>query len=679
MKRVVGLKLLLVMLALTLCLALTACNGDATATDVNTSTNDITDTSNTTTAADNTAQTGDGTDITDNSGDNTGEIPEYYIASVKANSYVVASPYIGDSSVSDELDGVYYSASAPGGEPESDGTGKIWLKLIPLKKYTVFSVDVTGTYSKVESLGDDLYCISGVKSNLSVSIMMKALPDSTEKIFDSYGYGISDDGALTVTWEQSADTPLRYVEVSYLGDNGYKTEYIDAALGGAELLQMEENKAYTVSLRAVGYDNIGKRVDISAYYTNKPKEVSFPRVEIITENYLLPSFDNAVKPSNGMGAGITNANYEQCTITLYNENNEVVYSSYTDGNSENEYLGAKIKVRGNTSAAHAKGGRYPYKIKLKEKADLLEPYIDRTDDGKAYADREWLLLNYGDELYRVCGDAIADAVGTEWSPDYCYVSLYINGDYRGLYVLSEPVERGNGEGETQARIPVDNDGFVFECDAYWWNEPLYFDTPMTRNTKMYFTFKYPDSDKLTKDSPQVTYLRDYIISFETALKKNDDSYLDYIDLDSFVKWLLVTDYLSITDGGGCNIFMYKKDSTDGTKLMMGPNWDFDSYMGNAEGLSTIRMYWNTAPFYYHQLIKKSSFQTRYNELFTQTREELDSYIEDAYSKIDMEAHSKLLEYQNIRFGTSLKPLNEQKEEFDAWLDEHLAWMCTQFE
>jgi len=616
-------------------------------------------------------------DSDDNSNEET--TPEYYTATVKLNYYVNASPYVGDSVIPDELNGVYYTSDTPGGEPQNDGTGKIWLKLIPLKKYGIFSVTADGKYTKIENLGEDIYCISGVKSNLNVSIMVSELTSSTKDIFEDYGYGISDDGTLTVSWMQSLDEPLRYVEIEYKDGDNYKTEYVDASLGRVDLFTMSENKAYTVSMRAVGYSNIGKKVGISAYYMKKPKEVSFPRVEITTENLMLPTFDNAVKPpTNAMGAGITNATYKQCVVKLYNENNEVVYTSTSNTGENEEFLGAKFKVRGNTSAAHAKNGRYPYKIKLNEKADLLAPLIGREDESKSYEEKDWLLLNYGEELYRVYGDAIADAVETEWSPDYCYVCLYINGDYRGLYVLSEAVERGTGVGEAQWRVPTEKDGFVFECDAYWWNEDLYFDTPMTKNTKMYYTFKYPDSDKLSIDSPQVVYLRDYIIAFENALKKNDESYLEYIDLDSFAKWLLVSDYLCINDGGGCNIFMYKKDSTENSKLSMGPNWDFDSYMGNVNGLSTIRLYWSTAPFYYHQLIKKASFQAKYKELYNDTKDELDSYIQSALSKIDREAHSKLLEYQDERFCTTSKSLDEQDLKFDKWLDEHIEYMDTQF-
>ena len=336
-----------------------------------------------------------------------------------------------------------------------------------------------------------------------------------------------------------------------------------------------------------------------------------------------------------------------------------------------------MKIRGNTSARYAPKERYPYKIKLDEKADLLAPFIDRGNM-IGYEDKDWLLLNYGNDGFRITGDAIAEAVGTEWSPDYCYVSLYVNGEYRGLYVLSESVKRGNGDGEEQWRVNVEKDGYVFECDAYWWNEELSFSTPLTVNTPMHFTFKYPDSDNLTPNSEEVKYLQEYLTKFEEALMKNDDSYLDYIDLDSFVKWLLVADILCINDGGGCNIFLYKRDSTENSKIAMGPNWDFDSYMGNAYGLATIRMKWNGAPFYYQYLIEKESFQKRYKELFFELCDGLDAYVEGAFDLVDEDAHTRLLQYDNICFGTSTKTLSVRKDKFLNWLHTHIEWMKEQF-
>ncbi len=606
------------------------------------------------------------------------ENPSCYVATVTESRYASVSPYFENGSVPNELKGIYYSSDSPGGTPKKDGTGKIWLKVTPKEIYYVNKIKVSGEYSSVESLGNDVYCIHGVKSNLTVSVSVKTLESSSLELFENFGYGISDDGQLVLTWKQNESDPIRYVEMKYVDDGKTKTEYLDASCGRAETFKMDKDKEYVVSIRAVGYEKLGQRVEFKSCYMTSPKDVSFPRVEITTENLIWPGCDFVGSPEGCWGAGITNAFYEQCVMTVYDKDNNVVYDSSLKMSESEKYLGAKMKIRGNTSAAHASNERYPYKIKLDSKCDLLRPLVGREDNSDKYADKDWLLLNYGNDAYRICGDAIADAVGTEWSPDYCYVTLYVNGEYRGLYVLSEAVEEGSGQGEDKWRVDVDDDGFVFECDAYWWNEEISFSTPLSENTPMHFTFKYPDSDNLTEDSEEYIYLQSYLTRFEEALMRDDDSYLDYIDLDSFVKWLLVSDYLCINDGGGCNIFLYKEDSTDNTKIAMGPNWDFDSYMGNTYGLSTIRLHWDTAPFYYQYLINKESFHKRYCELFEETYKNLNSKIDEAFSKIDEEAHSQLLKYDRARFGTSSKTLSVRKNTFTIWLKEHIEWMEGEF-
>lgn len=596
----------------------------------------------------------------------------YFVATVAKSEYFVATPYTDGNEVENELKNIFYSADAPGGNPRNDGTGKIYLTIKPQKTYNVTKLVIGGEYSSVEKIGMDLWCIHGVKSDLTVNANTITMISTQKEYFKDYGYGISDDGKLNISWSQNEAEPLRYVEITYADKYGTYTSYVDAKESTYELLRMNEGETYNVSIRAVSETRLGKQIDFSCCYMEAPKKVSFPRIEITTENYVLPSCDFVSSPDDCWGAGITNALYERCVAVIYNENNEIVYSS---SNTQGDiYQGAKLKIRGNTSARYASSGRFPYKLKLDKKSDLLAPLIGRGDDGDIYADKDWLLLNYGSDGYRIFGDAIADGVNTEWSPDYCYVTLYINGEYRGLYVLSEAVEEGSGNEEDRWRVNVDADGYVFECDAYWWNEDYYFSTPLTENTPMYFTFKYPDPDL----APDYTYLRDYLIKFEEALMKDDDSYLEYIDLDSFVKWLLVSDILCIEDGGGCNLFLYKKNSSDDTKICMGPNWDFDSYMGSVDGLSVIRMKWDGAPFYYQYLIEKESFVKRYTELFYQVKDNLVQYVNAEFDKIDIEAHSLLLNYDNMRFGTSKTTLNTRKQRFLTWLEEHIAWMETQF-
>lgn len=602
----------------------------------------------------------------------------YYTATVNPSDTILISPYTAGGSTPSELSGIYYSASTPGGTPTKDGTGSIWLVLTPTEKNKVSKLEIEGTYTSVEDLGNDIYCIHGVASDLTVTVKSKRLFSSTKDMFAAFGYGIKDDGTLVISWEDSEEVPLRYVAFSYKDADGTHMEYLDASLGRLEWPGLESDVPYTFYVQPIGYSQSGKTEELDVCYMNGPRSVSFPRVEITTEDYILPGCDFVQSPDEYWGAGITNALYEQCTVTIYDKDNQIVYDSTMGLEESEEFLGAKIKIRGNTSARYADSGRYPYKLKLNKKCDLLEPLIGRPDDDKGYADKDWLLLNYGSDVFRICGDAIADSVGTEWSPDYCYVALYVNGEYRGLYVLSESVKEGNGEGEDQWRVPVDTDGYVIECDAYFWNEDLYFSTPLTQNTAMQYTFKYPDADDIDESSPEYLYIKDYMTRFEEAYKKNDDSYLDYIDLDSFVKWLLVSDYLCITDGGGCNIFLYKEDSTENTKVYMGPNWDFDSYMGDYNSLAGIRVSWSAAPFYFHSIVKRESFMTRYKELFLETYEDLTAAVEAAFDAIDADAYYALLQYESELYGTKVETLEAKKDRFLNWLDQHLAWMETRF-
>jgi hypothetical protein len=68
---------------------------------------------------------------------------------------------------------------------------------------------------------------------------------------------------------------------------------------------------------------------------------------------------------------------------------------------------------------------------------------------------------------------------------------------------------------------------------------------------------------------------------------------------------------------------------------------------------------------------------KYNELFYETKDKLAEYIEDAYSKIDTESHSSLLEYEKLRYGTEAKSFDEVEKQFNTWLKEHIDWMKNQ--
>ena len=295
--------------------------------------------------------------------------------------------------------------------------------------------------------------------------------------------------------------------------------------------------------------------------TDELKSVGLPWVEVITDGGTEPTCDYVLPPTGEAGSGIAHAVKVPGRLLIH-VGNAVVYDS---GDYIKDVGGMTIKIRGNSSAYEAKK---PFKVKLEKKADLL----CRGDDD-TYKDKEWLLMkdeyfSHGGKLLHIMiGLTVAELCGMSWEPKARFVNLTVNGDYRGVYMLSESVKR-----DSKCRIDVDQaTGYIVEFDPYWWNEDVYFAT--TRHEKKY-TFKYPDDDEVTES--QIGYIKGVLDALEDALWSG--AYPSLIDVESMAIWLMAHDILGTNDAGGSNIFLTKYDNTPRSKLMMGPLWDFDTIM-----------------------------------------------------------------------------------------------------
>ncbi len=171
----------------------------------------------------------------------------------------------------------------------------------------------------------------------------------------------------------------------------------------------------------------GAGIDVKAADTNKltvsaSERPDLPLIQITTEDGALPTYEVVNAPSGLAGATITDAEYVSGNMTVSG-------SGVAAGQYE-----MKFKVRGNTSAVEKE--KKSYKIKLSAKADLL-------GRGSAYADKTWILLNTGTNLNTYIGDIVSKKVGMEWTPSMTFVNVEINGDWQGLYILTEAVEEGS--------------------------------------------------------------------------------------------------------------------------------------------------------------------------------------------------------------------------------------------
>lgn len=193
---------------------------------------------------------------------------------------------------------------------------------------------------------------------------------------------------------------------------------------------------------------------------------------------------------------------------------------------------------------------------------------------------------------------------------------------------------------------------------------------------MGFTFKYPDSDDITDE--QLSSISSYMNTVEEAIFKNDGSAADYIDYESFARWILVHDILGSSDAAGSNMFLYKEvfdeNNPVSSKLKMATLWDFDtSFKRSATEWSAQHIH---SVFYYPQLFKDKAFVKKYLELYNAYKDKVYSYVESYFN--DLKADYGEATRQSMQLHRMVYT-NECKNTFDEQMDEVLEHLKSRMQ
>ena len=239
---------------------------------------------------------------------------------------------------------------------------------------------------------------------------------------------------------------------------------------------------------------------------------------------------------------------------------------------------------------------------------LHGPYCDKT-----------LLRN---ALAFDLGRQVASGTG-EYQPHTAFLELFIEGDYRGVYVLMDRVKRAR----TRLDLPrpaasaAEGDlsgGYILRLDydrnPYW---------TTARGTLI--GWDDPDQDEITPD--QIQYLRSWFDAFEAMLsapgwQDPDSGYPAWIDVGSFVDHYIVNELAHNIDAYRLSAYLYKDADADGGRLHAGPLWDFDRAWGNVNYCDCYNTFgWTIEdltragygyeyPFWWGTLLTDPAFQDR---------------------------------------------------------------------
>lgn len=264
--------------------------------------------------------------------------------------------------------------------------------------------------------------------------------------------------------------------------------------------------------------------------------------------------------------GIPTIEINTAESTPIDSKEEYVNASIKIKNCPPQYgiINDSCKIRGRGNATWKDYPKKPYKIKLYNKQNLLG----------FPANKDWVLLaEYNDKsLLRtsyMC--EVSKALEMAYTVNYQHVELTLNGEYLGVYVLTDQVERAKD------RVNIEDDGFLIEDDNYYDREPLFFTSVLDYN----YTFKYPNANKanIVKDDDNYLFIKNFIDEMENSLQAipyDSDTYKNYIDIESFAKWYIANEVLGNWEP---NLF-YVLPSRE-SKLKMMPLWDAEWSLGLA--------------------------------------------------------------------------------------------------
>lgn len=370
-------------------------------------------------------------------------------------------------------------------------------------------------------------------------------------------------------------------------------EIIDDWREGLDLTKENPDELYA----AYGIDKAQRE----GYYRMISGETDFPIIHVSTKDKAeILSLDD----------------YVDCFVEVFNCNDIYQLSAASAG----------IRVRGNASAYYGvvenmRGNLLPYRIKFDEKQSML----GLNDSARC---RSWVLLKTFETCVRDhLAFKIAKAVngGDYYVSDSTFVQLYINEEYKGLYVLCEQTQENSNRvdiNEAKDGYTGTDIGYLVELDNYAerGDDPYFYlnynresitDIYGTSRVPMKYTYSVKNdlySDEQLKfieryfevawEIPMraIKYGEYYKVDENFNLVRAQDEFRSayecvnaIIDVQSVVDMYIAYEIVNDLDSGGGS-FYFAVDFGQGSKferLTMVAPWDFDwgytDYGSTADG------------------------------------------------------------------------------------------------
>ena len=306
--------------------------------------------------------------------------------------------------------------------------------------------------------------------------------------------------------------------------------------------------------------------------------------------------------STGLAAVYFNSNeaHSVDTRTHYYEGEFTMTAGAEGCSAVSTLKSSTMKGRGNYSWSF---NRKSFTLKLGKSTDLCG-----MGKSKKYA---LVSQDYDKSFLR---NALAGYIGKKlnhmnWTPDSKPVDLYVNGSYRGNYLLIERiavdplrvnVNELNGDDPAEQVSPGVTGGYLMEWDyrkgadynAYLGSDSGYVGIKDPENDYSRVGTSTGSGTKTSKgiSSAQKSYISGYLNDADSALRggnftSDSSGWKKYINESSAVDYYIAMEFMKPVDGNmWASVYMYKPQNG---KIEFGPMWDFDLAAGSANRAGNV--------------------------------------------------------------------------------------------
>ena len=484
--------------------------------------------------------------------------------------------------------------------------------------YEVYSCNVSGdAKTKVGTSDNCEFVLTGLEPNKTTYYVVKSFAKVNDTSYSHPQYSpVCTVSALPLSADVTAMTAtVDGVQIPAVQVDGTNYLFLPASANLASLNAVFTRSAETGDLVVTG--------DLSSQNVSSTDSLDVSALASETDGY------RSITAKVGNGDGFTVRVMQATklpTVYLTSTDASAQGRAYVDASKQNTTTAAlrmidanggeisaasimELKARGNSTFTYAQ--KKSYQIKLETPADLLQ-----TGENV----KTWVLLaNYFDAtlMHDKLFKDLAAGLQMPYTASCDWVNLYYDGEYRGVYLLSEKnTVKSTGVAITDMEDAYKEQNPSYGTDmqttsgenaygmTYFYTKDLTEPENLTGGYLLELNHDKPDEVNgfitrqgkgMNVKSPEwcgekaMRYISEYYQAFEDAVYATDETgaytgynestgkhYYDYVDRDSLVKIFLMQELALNPDGFVSSLYFYKDA---GEKMYAGPIWDQDMTLG----------------------------------------------------------------------------------------------------